>query len=286
MKSELLSNRLMLLAAALLFSTGGAAIKASSLTNWQIAGFRSGIAAAALYFALPSARIRWTWQVWAIGSAYAATMILFVAANKLTTSANAIFLQDTAPLYMLLLGPLVLREPVRKVDIAVIAAVALGAGLLLFGTSAAGTSAAAVTAPDPGRGNIIALTAGITWALTLTGLRWAANLSDAPLVAGNVIAFLACLPLALPVTRASAVDAVVVLYLGLFQIALAYIFLTRSLRQVPGLEAATLLLVEPVFNPVWTWIVHGERPGTMALGGGFIIVIAAFGGTIWRIKDF
>jgi drug/metabolite transporter (DMT)-like permease len=280
MKSELLSNRLMLFAAALLFSTGGAAIKASSLTSWQIAGFRSGIAAAALYLALPSARVRWTWQVWAIGAAYAATMILFVAANKLTTSANAIFLQDTAPLYLLLLGPLVLREPIRKVDIAVIAAVAMGAVLLLFGTKAA-----AVTAPDPGRGNLLALTAGLTWALTLTGLRWAANLSNAPLVAGNVIAFLACLPLALPVTRASPVDVAVVLYLGLFQIALAYIFLTRSLRQVPGLEAATLLLIEPVLNPVWTWMVHGERPGAMALGGGFIIVMAAFGGTIWRIKE-
>jgi drug/metabolite transporter (DMT)-like permease len=280
MKSELLSKRLMLFAAALLFSTGGAAIKASSLTSWQVAGFRSGIAAAALYCALPSARVRWTWQVWAIGSVYAATMILFVAANKLTTSANAIFLQDTAPLYLLLLGPLVLREAIRKVDIAVIAAVAMGAVLLLFGTRAA-----AVTAPDPDRGNLLALTGGLTWALTLTGLRWAANLSDAPLVAGNVIAFLACLPLALPVTRASAVDVAVVLYLGLFQIALAYIFLTRSLRQVPGLEAATLLLIEPVFNPVWTWIVDGERPGAMALGGGFIIVMAAFGGTVWRIKD-
>jgi len=284
MKSELLTNRLMLLAAALLFSTGGAAIKASSLTSWQIAGFRSGVAAAALYFALPSARTRWTWQIWAVGTAYAATMILFVAANKLTTSASAIFLQDTAPLYLLLLGPLVLRERIRRVDIAVIAAVAIGAVLLLFGTSIAGTSAA-VTAPDPGRGNIIALTAGLTWALTLTGLRWAANLSNAPLVTGNVIAFLACLPPALPVTRANGVDVAVVLYLGLFQIALAYIFLTRSLRQVPALEAATLLLVEPVFNPVWTWIVHGERPGATALGGGFIIVMAAFGGTVWRIKD-
>ncbi len=276
--SQATGNRLMLFAAALLFSTGGAAIKASSLTSWQVAGFRSGIAAALLYIALPTARVRWTPRILMIGAAYAATMILFVAANKLTTSANAIFLQDTAPLYLLLLGPLVLREPIRKVDVAVIAAVAAGAVLLLLGSSYA------VTAPDPGRGNLIALIAGLTWALTLTGLRWAAKVSDAPLVAGNTIAFLACVPMALPVARASAADIGVVLYLGIFQIALAYIFLTRSLREVPGLEAATLLLIEPVFNPVWTWIVHGERPGAMALEGGFIIVIAAFGGTVWRLR--
>jgi drug/metabolite transporter, DME family len=273
-------NRLMLFAAALLFSTGGAVIKASSLTSWQIAGFRSGIAAVALSIALPSARTRWTWRVWMIGAAYAATMVLFVVANKLTTSANAIFLQDTSPLYLLLLGPLVLHEPIRKVDLAVIAAVAVGAVMLLFGVRSA-----AATAPDPYRGNIIALASGVTWALTLTGLRWTAKLSDAPLVAGNLIAFLVCLPLAFPIARGGAADLAVILYLGLFQIALAYILLARSLRQVAGLEAATLLLVEPVFNPLWTWIVHGEHPGVIALAGGFIIVMAAFGGTIWRIRN-
>ena len=275
----------MLFAAALLFSTGGAAIKASTLTSWQVAGFRSGIASVVLYMALPSARMRWTWRVWAIGAAYAATMILFVAANKLTTSANAIFLQDTAPLYLLFLGPLVLREPIRRVDLAVIAAVAAGAVLLLLGSSAA------VTAPNPARGNIIALTSGITWALTLTGLRWAGKQSGATdpsgatLVAGNLIAFLACLPMALPMGRVGTADIGVLLYLGVFQIALAYIFLTRSLRAVAGLEAATLLLVEPVFNPIWTWIVHGERPGALALLGGFVIVMAAFGGTAWRLRE-
>ena len=107
-------NRLFLFAAALLFSTGGAAIKACSLSSWQVAGFRSGIAAVVLYILLPGARPSakpgWTWRTWLIGLAYAATMILFVLANKLTTSANAIFLQSTAPFYLLLLGPLVLAR--------------------------------------------------------------------------------------------------------------------------------------------------------------------------------
>jgi drug/metabolite transporter, DME family len=283
--SQASKSRLSVFAAALLFSTGGAAIKACSLSSWQVAGFRSGIAAAVLYVALPGARRGWTSRTWMVGLAYAATMILFVLANKLTTSANAIFLQSTAPLYLLLLGPLVLREPLRKVDMAVISMVAAGAMLLLRGSENA-----IVTAPDSGRGNGMALAAGVTWALTITGLRWMGkraghrDSSAATVIAGNLIAFAVCLPLAIPVEHTRVTDLAVLLYLGIFQVSLAYVFLTRSLREVPGLEAATLLLIEPVFNPVWTWIVHGERPGAAALLGGFLIIAAAFGGTVWRLK--
>jgi len=287
--SKASKNRLFLFAAALLFSTGGAAIKACSLSSWQVAGFRSGIAALVLYILLPSARPfgknAWTWRTWLIGLAYAATLILFVLSNKLTTSANAIFLQSTAPLYLLLLGPWVLREPIRKVDLAVISTVAAGAALLLLGSETAGS-----TAPDPGRGNLLASAAGVCWALTITGLRWMGKRSDgvdsttAIVIAGNFIAFVLCLPAAIPVKAVSSTDIAVLLYLGIFQVSLAYVFLTRSLREVPGLEAATLLLIEPVFNPIWTWIVHGERPAALALLGGFLIIAAAFTGTVWRLK--
>jgi len=281
---------LLLFAAALLFSTGGAAIKSTSLSSWQVAGFRSGIAAAALYLALPGARpsqnLRWTRRIWMIASAYAAALILFVASTKLTTAANAIFLQSTAPLYLLLLGPLVLREKIRRIDIAVIVAVASGAVVLLLGSQAA-----AATAPDPARGNLLGLAAGLAWALTLTGFRWAGRQSGngdpaaATVIAGNLLAFLACLPMALPVEHAGRIDVAAVIYLGVFQIGLAYVCLTRSLREVHALEAATLLLIEPVFNPIWTWIVHGERPGPAAIIGGFIIVMAAFAGTAWRLQQ-
>lgn len=278
-------NRYLIFAAALLFSTGGAAIKACSLSSWAVAGFRSGIAAAALWFFLPGARRGWTWRTVAIGFAYAATLVLFVLANKTTTSANAIFLQSTAPLYLLLLGPFVLREPVRRADLAVISAVAAGAVLLLFGSQSA-----AATAPDPARGNLIGAVSGVTWALTIAGMRWLGKYSPHPdsaaatVIAGNLIAFAASLPMAIPVRHASLTDVTVLLYLGVFQIALAYAFLTRSLRAVPALEAATLLLVEPVLNPIWTWVVHGERPGAMAVIGGIIIIGAAFGGTVWQVR--
>ena len=287
------SNRLGIFIAAILFSTGGAAIKACSLSSWAVAGFRSGIAAAVLYLLLPGARRGWTylaypWRTLLIAVAYAATLILFVLATKSTTSANAIFLQSTAPLYLLVLGPLVLREPIRKVDLVVISAVATGAVLLLFGSEA--TAAVSVTAPDPARGNLLAVVSGATWALTLTGFRWLGkhaadnNSSAATVIAGNVIAFVVCLPLAIQDVHASPTDIAVLLYLGIFQIALAYALLTRSMRGVPGLEAATLLLVEPVFNPIWTWIVHGERPGKMALIGGVLIIGAALAGTAWQAR--
>src|SRR5580693_1076722 len=206
-----------LVAAGILFSTGGAAIKACSLSNWQVAGFRSGIAAVVLYVAIPGARRHWTWRTWLIGLTYAATMILFVLANKLTTSAHAIFLQSTAPLYLLLLGPLVLREPIRKVDLAVISTVGAGAILLLMGSETTVS-----TAPDPARGNLMALAAGVTWALTITGLRWMGKRSDdansaaATVIAGNPIAFAVCLPMAVPVEHAGLTDLTVLLYLGLF----------------------------------------------------------------------
>ena len=278
-------DRLLLFGAAFLFSTGGAAIKACSLGSWQIAGFRSGIAAVTLWILLPQARRGWTWRTIVIGSAYAATLTLFVLANKLTTSANTIFLQSTAPLYLLLLGPLALREPIRRVDVIVITAVGAGALLLLCGAQRAGS-----TAPDPRLGNWLALSSGLTWALTLTGLRWVGKRSEsaeplsATLIAGNFIAFAVCLPMAIPMARIARLDILVLLYLGVFQIGLGYIALTYSIRRVPGLEASTLLLLEPVFNPVWTWLVHGEQPGEFAMLGGFLIIVATFAGTWWQTR--
>ncbi len=282
-------NRLFLFGAALLFSTGGAAIKACSLTSWQVAGFRCGIAAAFLYLLLPGARRGWTRRTWLIGVAYAATMILFVLANKLTTSANAIFLQSTAPLYLLMLGPLVLKEPIRKADLIVAGAVSAGVVLLLSGTEGVVT-----TVPNPRLGNALGVAAGCTWALTIMGLRWmgkreaesesksSSSSATATVIAGNLIAFVFCLPMAFPVGHVVLADAGVLLYLGIFQIGLAYILLTRSLREVPAFEAGTLLLLEPVFNPLWSWLIHGEHPSAPALAGGAMIILAALGGTWWQ----
>jgi DME family drug/metabolite transporter len=265
------SARLQLVLAALLFSTGGAAIKSSSLTGWQVASFRSGVAALTLLLLVPATRRGWGWRPALVGVAYAATLILFVTANKLTTSANTIFLQATSPVYLLLLGPLFLKEPVRRRDLWVVAAVL--AGLLLFFV---GTEAPVATAPDPAKGNVLALMSGVCFAVTIAGLRWlsrgTSDVGLATVAIGNLIAFLWGLPFALPVVSATPTDWVVMLYLGAIQIGLAYACLTRGLRRVPALEASLLLMVEPVLNPVWAWLVHGEKPSHWALLGGALII--------------
>jgi DME family drug/metabolite transporter len=145
-------HRLQLLGAALLFSTGGAAVKATELNAWQVAGFRSIVAALAIFLLMPAARRGWTWHVVPVGIAYATTLTLFVTSNKLTTSANAIFLQATAPLYMLLLGPLLLREQVRRRDLGFMAPVAIGLALVFVGA----TPPTSETATNPALGNVLA----------------------------------------------------------------------------------------------------------------------------------
>ena len=270
-----------ILGAALLFSTGGAAIKATSLNNWQVAGFRSFIAAIAILLIMPGARPNralnnWTWAAGGVGLAYALTLVLFVTANKLTTSANAIFLQSTAPLYLLVLSPLLLKEPVRRSDVVLMGVVACGLACFFIGREPA-----RLTAPQPFAGNLVALLSGFTYAFTITGLRAISSRSAAPnsamatVAIGNIIAFLICLPGALPVHHAGLMDVAAILYLGVFQIGLAYYLLGAGVRFIPAVEAGTLLLLEPALNPVWTWLLHGERPGAWALCGGGLILLAS-----------
>ncbi len=271
--------RLEVLAAALIFSIGGAGIKACQLTSWQVAGFRSGIAAVTLLLLLPEARRGWNLRSALVGVAYAATVTLFVLANKLTTSANTIFLQSTAPLYILLLSPWLLREHIRARDVLVMLVVVLGMSLLFVGTEHP-----YATAPDPVRGNVLATLAGFTWALTLMGLRWmgrhqgnAASGSAAPaVVIGNLMAFFLAAPFAFPVQAARPLDWAIITGLGTIQIGIAYIFLTKGMRHVRALETSMLLLLEPVLNPIWSWLIHGESPRAWSLLGGAIIL----GGTM------
>jgi drug/metabolite transporter (DMT)-like permease len=265
--------RLQLAAAALLFSTGGAAIKAAEFTGWQIASFRSGVAALAILLMTPAARRGWSVRAVLVGFAYAACLTLFVLANRLTTAANTIFLQSTAPLYLLVLGPWLLKEPIRRQDLAFMAAV--GLGLALFFVSA---ETPVATAPDPVKGNLLALASGFFWALTVCGLRWMGAADGehgspvAAVVSGNLTAFLVALPLALPLRPHAPLDWAVIIYLGVFQIALAYVLVTSALRHFRALEASLILLIEPVLNPVWAWVFQGERPGTWALLGGATIL--------------
>ena len=266
-----------ILLTALLMSTGGAGIKAVSLTNWQLASFRSGIAAVVVLAALRRAP-RFTPASLIVGAAYASTVVTFITANQLTTAANTVFFQGTAPLYLALIGPLVLGERLPRRDLPLLGAIGVGMAML-FG----GDDASRATAPNPAVGNAIGVVSGFCWSLTLLGLRWLekrdplskGSAAGNAAVVGNLIAFAGCLPLALPVSAASAGDVLGVLYLGVFQVGLSYVLLTRSITHVPAVDASLLLLAEPALSPLWAWLLHGEAPGAWPLAGGVLIIGAA-----------
>lgn len=281
------SARLAALAAALLFSTGGAAIKVAAFSAPQVASFRSGIAALVL-LAWFRRQLAWTWWTAPASIAYAATLVLFVAATKLTTAADAIFLQSTAPIYLLLLAPWLLREHVTGRDVVYLLAVAAGM-VLCFGDQAGATA----TAQNPRLGNLLAVGAGFAWALTLVALRHL-NRGDGvtpqtgagitAVVAGNALACLVTLPWVSSVPDASGTEWLTVVYLGVVQIGLAYVCLTTAMRRLPALEVSLLLLLEPALNPVWTWMVRGEAPGRWTVAGGAVIVGATAMRT-WRTRS-
>jgi drug/metabolite transporter (DMT)-like permease len=279
-RSSSASAYLAILASALLFSTGGSAIKATSLTSWQVASFRSGIGAIALLFLLQGARRRIEAKFLLVGVALGATLLLFVHANKLTTAANTVFLGSTAPLWILALAPRLLGERPQRADVIYTMFLALGA-LTFF----IGIQQPLATAPDPRTGNVLALLSGFTWALGLMGLRWVqwgdsdpTGAAGVTMVCGNAVACLAALPAALPIGPVRIDDVAVVLYLGLFQVGGAYALMTRAVRRLRALEVALFMLLEPVASALLAWWLHGERPGPFALGGGALIV----GSTAWR----
>lgn len=264
----------MLVMAAVLFSTGGAAIKAVELSGWQVASFRSGIAAFMLLLVLPEARRGWGWRATLVGVAYAATMVLFVLANRQTTSANAVFIQSTSPIYLVFLAPLLLAEPTSRRDILYL--IPLLGGLALF---LVGAQDPLKTAPNPQLGNLFAALSGFCWALTTVGLRWLGTRQPgqgsplAAMVAGNLIAFLAVLPMAWPVATAVPTSSwLILVYLGVFQIALPYSFVARAIGQVRALDASLIFLIEPAFNPVFAWLVHREVPGAWPMVGALVIL--------------
>lgn len=282
------SARLQIITVAFLLSTSGVIIKGCSFTGWQIASFRAGSAALALLLFLPGIRHQVNWRTMTVGIAYSGILILFVAANKLTTAANAIFLQDTAPLYLVLLGPLLLDETVRRQEILFMLAMVLGLMMFFFGGDPP-----VVSAPNPAMGNVLGALGGLFWALTLLGLRWIAqdprstkDSGPAAIMCGCIIASLATLPWALPVSGARTIDWGLVIFLGFFAIALAFVLLSSGIKQVSSLEAALILLLEPVLSPIWVWLAYGERPGPWALTGGSIILTATLLKTWWGSRTF
>jgi len=159
--------RLLLLSAALLFSTGGAAVKFVGAAPAQVACVRSVLAAAFLFGVLPPARRRLSGvREFSVALAFAFTMLLFVLASRATTATNAVFLQASAPLYLLLLGPLLLKEKLERRSLLTLAGMAIGLALFFSAPSSSTASA-----PRPLLGNSLGALAGATWALSILAVR-------------------------------------------------------------------------------------------------------------------
>jgi len=247
-----------------LWSLGGVLIKSVTWNPLAIAGMRSGIAA--LVFLCYLRRPRFTFSPTQIGGAvaYAGTVVLFVVANKLTTAANAIVLQYSAPIYVILLSKPLLHEPPKGRDFLAAGAVFAGMTLFFLGRLEWGSLL----------GNLVAIGSGVTFALLAIFLRLERNGSPFEAVLlGNVLAA----AIGLPFMRGGFPEAQGILFLlilGVFQIGVAYLFYVEAVKTVTAFEACFIPIIEPILNPVWVFLFLGEAPGRWALLGGGIILLS------------
>jgi drug/metabolite transporter (DMT)-like permease len=269
LRNDKVSPLLYVLAAAVLWSTGGLFIKWTSLSGLELSFYRSFFALLIIAFVTRRQGFGLN-KVSAIASVlYAALIILFVSATKQTTAANAIFLQYTAPVYLLIFEPLVYKEKFRLRDLVTVLVCIGGMTLFFVGK----------LRPEDVTGNVLALASGVCFAAYFLLLRHSsARLVNraASAIYGNLLVILVTAPwgiAALPTLNQH--DALSVVYLGVIQIGIAYVLFTFAMgRGVRSLDAGIIGYAEPVLNPVWVFLVLGEKPAQWALLGGGIIIVA------------
>ena len=256
---------LAVLVAALLWSTGGLFIKLVTLDAMQISFFRC-IWAAVVFAVIFRKQVFYANLFTFINAVfYAAVLILFVISNKLTTAANAIFLQYTAPIYVLIFEPILNKTKYDKINIITIIICFLGMLLFFMGK----------ISPGDMTGNIAALLSGVAFAAFMLGMR--KNKKEyqfSSIFYGNILVFLFCIPYMFDMKSLSLNNFLMVSYLGIFQIGVAYIIFIYGLKRILAIEASLLSMVEPVLNPVWVFLGYGESPSFMAITGGLIIITA------------
>lgn len=268
------------LAAAVIWSTGGLFIKWTSLSGLELSFGRSLLAAitVAIFTRREGFGIN---RVTVLASLlYAALLLLFVLATKETTAANAIFLQYTAPLYVLILEPLFYKEKFRRRDLLTVIACVIGMSLFFVGK----------LRPEDVTGNLLALASGLCFAFYFLLLRnpRARKVNRASsVIYGNLLLVLLCAPAGLAaLPTLTRFDALAVLYLGVVQLGVAYTLFTLGMaRGIRSLDAGIVGYIEPVLNPIWVFLVLAERPSKWALIGGAIIISAVVVHTTIKAKE-
>ncbi len=249
--------------AAILWSTGGLFIKLISLDAMELSFFRCVFAA--IVFALIFRKEVFYANGFAFINAilYTGVLILFVLATKTTTAANAIFLQYTAPIYILIFEPLINKTPFEKINIITI--IICFSGMILFFMGE--------LSPGHLEGNIFALLSGLAFASFMIGMRKnKAKHQFSSIFYGNVLVALISLPFIFDIQMLTFSDLWMVAFLGIFQIGIAYAIFSYGLKRVYAIEASLIGMIEPVLNPVWVFFGYGETPSFMAIIGGLIII--------------
>lgn len=254
-------------ATAFLWSIAGLFIKIIDWNPIAIAGARSLIASIVILIYLKRPRIHLSFPQIAASIANAATMLLFVSANKTTTAANAILLQYIAPALTFFIGALLLKERTRMEHLAAFPLVAIGMIVMFSDELGSGKLF----------GNVLAIMSAITFSFYFVFMRMQKDGSPLEsillshwLTAGICIV----ISLFLPVPQVTVESLAAIAVLGIVQIGLSAILFSIAIKRVSAVSANLIAVIEPVFNPVWVFFAIGEVPGFHALVGGGIIVLA------------
>jgi len=262
---------------AILWSSGGLFIKLISLDSMELSFFRCAIAAVVFALMFRKRILKLNSLALLNSFAYAAVLILFVIATKTTTAANAIFLQSTAPIYVLIFEPLLTKTKWERINIITIVVCFLGMILFFMGD----------LTPGDIKGNIAALLAGVAFAAFFLGMKKnEPQYGESSIFYGNVIVALICIPFITDMNSISLQDFAMVSFLGVFQIAFAYALFSYGLKRIIAVEASIISMFEPVLNPIWVFIGYGEVPSFYAIIGGIIIMSAITVRTLISNSDF
>ena len=253
---------LLLILTSVLWSFGGLFIKIIPWSPFVIAGLRSWISAIVFYIYMRGKVKRLDKKLLFGAMTYTATLICYVSATKLTTSANAIVLQYTAPIWAALIGFFFFKEKIKKLDIISLTSVAFGIVLFFMSSLNSGMML----------GNIIAIISGIAFAGIPISLKNMEAGSEFSMVFyGNLLTGFFALP-GLAHTTFTLPSVGGILFLGIFQLGISYIFFTNAVKHVSAIDAVLIPIIEPLFNPFWVFLATGEMPTILAFYGGVIVL--------------
>ncbi len=258
-----------LLTTVLLWSTSGLFVKILDWHPLAVSGVRSAIAALVIWIYLR--RPHFVWSTTLIGGAiaYLGAQSLFVAATTLTSAANAIFLQYTAPIWVAIFGIWYLRERARAIDWWTMGVIFVGMALF-FGDE---------LSPEGIQGNILAIIGGVAFAWMILFMRKQKDGSPETIaLLGNILCALVGLPVLVMAWANDTLPGIqswtILIYLGVLQLGIPYLLYARSIRHLHAIEAVLIQTLEPILNPIWVFLFINEKPGPWSLAGAAVVLLA------------